>query len=154
MRALAFASAFLCTVSCAARGTAAPSVDANANVVVPYKVAGGGEIRFTVKPRYTVGGPVSFDLDISAGDAQILGPLSGVVLQSDLGGEQTIRHLAPEEVPALEVAPGKRGHATVTWDAKRDDGYDVIAATYSLALDFIIGGTNVRLGTTLELRAR
>ena len=140
---------------CAACAPSAParSLDPSAPVVIPYTVAGGGEIRFTVKPRYTVGGPVTFDLDVSAGSLQILGPLSGVVLQSDLAGEQTVRHLAPQELQTLEVSPGTRGHATVTWDGKRDDGYDVPAATYSLALDFIVGGVNARLGTTLELRA-
>jgi len=140
---------------CAACAPSAParSLDPNAPLVLPYKVAGGGEIRFTVKSRYTVGGPVSFDLDISAGSEQVIGPLSGIVLQSDLAGEQTIRHLKPAELQVLEVAPGTRAHATVTWDGKRDDGYDVPAATYSLALDFIVGGVNARLGTTLELRA-
>ena len=134
------------------RGPAAPSADPNASVVVPYKVAGGGEIRFTVKPRYTVGGPVMFDLDISAGSEQVIGPLSGIVLESDLVGEQTVRHLRPGDLQTLQVAPGARAHTTVTWDGKRDDGFAIPAATFSLALDFIVGGANERLGTTIEVR--
>jgi len=139
---------------CAACAPSAParSLDPNAPLVLPYKVAGGGEIRFTVKSRYTVGGPVSFDVDISAGSEQVIGPLSGIVLQSDLAGEQTVRHLQPQELDTLEVPPGGKAHATITWDGKRDDGFAVPAATFSLALDFIVGGVNTRLGTTIEVR--
>jgi hypothetical protein len=139
---------------CAACAPSAParSLDPNAPVVVPYRVAGGGEIRFTVKPRYAVGGPVTFDLDISAGSVQVIGPLSGVVLESDLAGEQTVRHLMSRDLSVLEVAPGAKAHTTVTWDGKRDDGFAVPAATFSLALDFIVGGANERYGTTVEVR--
>src|SRR5438552_11582854 len=69
------------------------SLDPNAPIVIPYKVDGGGEIRFTVRPRYFVGESVTLDLDVTAGSVAIRGPLAGRVLQSDLGGEQTIRHL-------------------------------------------------------------
>jgi hypothetical protein len=95
---------------------------------------------------------VSFDLDISAGSQQVIGPLSGIVLESDLAGEQTVRHLTPRDLRTLEVAPGAKAHTTVMWDGKRDDGFAVHAATFSLALDFIVGGDNTRLGTTIEVR--
>jgi len=130
------------------------SADASANVVVPYKVAGGGEIRFTLKPRYTIGGPAAFALDVSAGSAEVIGPLSGIVLGADLPGEQTVRHLAPDELQTLDVPPGQRGKTTIDWDAKTDDGYDVPAGTYNVSLDFVVGGVNQRVAVTLELRAR
>src|SRR5439155_513227 len=87
------------------------------------------------------------------GSEQVIGPLSGIVLESDLVGEQTVRHLRPGDLQTLEVAPGARAHTTVTWDGKRDDGFAIPAATFSLALDFIVGGANERLGTTILVLA-
>lgn len=137
----------------AACASAVPGASASpAAVVVPYQIAGGGEIRFTVQPRYPVGGPVTIVLDISAGTQQVIGPLSGIVLQSDLAGEQTVRHLQPRDLAVLEVPPGGKAHSTITWDGKRDDGFAVPAATLSMAFDFIVGGVNSRLGTTIEVR--
>ncbi|HKW77912.1 MAG TPA: hypothetical protein VJQ09_02365 [Candidatus Limnocylindria bacterium] len=132
--------------------TLAPgSLDPNAAVVVPYQVAGGGEIRFTVRPRYTEGQPVAFDLDLRAGTQQIIGPVSGQVLESALSGEQTVRRFAASELPTAEVAPGKSARVTVTWDGQADGGGFVAAQTYSLALDFIVGGDLQRRGTVIEV---
>jgi hypothetical protein len=155
-RIVALAVGLVACASWALTCTRAPEPPAStstaAAVIVPYKVAGGGEIRFTVQPRYQVGGVVKVDLDITAGTQQVIGPLSGIVLQSDLAGEQTVRHLEPSALDTLEVPAGGKAHSTVTWDGKRDDGFAVPAATFSLALDFIIGGDTTRLGTTIEVR--
>jgi hypothetical protein len=150
--ALGLAACAPWALACARPPAPSATTSAPAAVIVPYKVAGGGEIRFTVKPRYPVGGPVIFDLDITAGAQQVLGPLSGIVLESDLAGEQTVRHLKPSDLETLEVPAGGKAHGSVTWDGKRDDGFAVPAATFSLALDFIVGGDNIRLGTTIEVR--
>ena len=130
------------------------SLDPNAPVVIPYKVDGGGEIRFTVQPRYAVGDPITFDLDITAGSLAIRGPLAGRVLQSDLGGEQTIRRLGAVGLGGVDVAAGQREHTTVTWDGKDDAGNAVKKDTYSLSLDFIVGTKTVTLGSVIEVRER
>jgi hypothetical protein len=150
--ALGLAACAAWALTCAHAPSPPVAVSATPVVIVPYKIAGGGEIRFTVQPRYAVGGPVSFDLDITAGSQQVIGPLSGIVLESDLAGEQTVRHLPPSDLDTLEVPPGGKAHGSVTWDGKRDDGSAVPGATFSLALDFIVGGDNIRLGTTIEVR--
>jgi hypothetical protein len=130
------------------------SLDPNAPVVIPYKADGGGEVRFTVQPRYFVGEPIRFDLDITAGTLGIRGPLAGRVLRSDLGGEQTIRRLGATGLGGVDVAPGQREHTTVTWDGKDDDGVMAKKGTYSLSLDFIVGTKATSLGTVIEVRER
>src|SRR6266702_3609923 len=148
-------SALLLVLALAACQTAAPaarSIDPNADVVVPYAVSGGGEVRFTVHPRYAVGEPITFTLDIRAGTAPIRGPLSGRVLASALAsGEELIRTLGPAGLGGVEVAPGKSAHTTVTWDGRDDKGEPVPAETYSLALDFIVGEQPLRLGSVIEI---
>lgn len=129
------------------------SVDPGANVVVPYPVAGGGQIRFTVRPRYLVGGPIVVDLDLTAGSAAIRGPISARVFASDLEGERTVRALAGSELAAAEVASGQTRHLQFTWDGRDTTGAFVAAETYSLSLDFIVGGDSVRLGSVIEVRA-
>lgn len=148
------ASMVACAMACGPGNTPVRSLDPNAPVVVPYKVAGGGEIRFTVQPRYPVGAPIAVELDITAGSQGIRGPISGHVLQSDLGGEQTIRRFAPGELGGVDVAAGQSTHATVTWDGKDDKGTQVKEETYSLTLDFLVGGSSLALGTVIEMRAR
>jgi hypothetical protein len=130
------------------------SVDPNAPIVIPYKVDGGGEIRFTVQPRYVVGEAVRLDLDVTAGSLAIRGPLAGRVLQSDLAGEQTIRRLGAVGLGGVDVAAGQREHTTVTWDGKDDSGAAVKKDTYSLSLDFIVGTKTVTLGSVVEVRER
>ena len=130
------------------------SLDPNAPVVIPYRVDGGGEIRFTVQPRYLVGEPITFDVDVTAGSLGIRGPLAGRVLQSDLGGEQTIRRLGAVGLGGVDVAAGQREHTTVTWDGKDDGGKAVKKDTYSVSLDFIVGTKTMTLGTVIEVRER
>ena len=116
-------------------------------------MAGGGEIRFTVQPRYAAGKPVTIALDLSAGSTAIRGPVSGLILASEMAGEQTIRHLSATDLPATTVAAGERVHTTVTWDGLGDTGDVMPARTYALSLDFVIGSETKRFGTVLELRA-
>ena len=144
--------ALLLAAACQSSQAPVRSLDPNAPVVIPYKVDGGGEVRFTVQPRYFVGDPVTFDLDITAGTLAIRGPLAGRVLQSDLGGEQTIRRLDSVGLGGVDVAAGGRQHTSVTWDGKDDHGVPVKKDTYSLSLDFIVGTKNVALGTVIEVR--
>jgi hypothetical protein len=146
--------ALLVVVSCQPSQPPVRSVDPNAPIVIPYKVDGGGEIRFTVQPRYFVGEPVKLDLDITAGSLGIRGPLAGRVLQSDLGGEQTIRRLGAVGLGGVDIDPGQRQHTTVTWDGKDDSGTAVKKDTYSLSLDFIVGAKTVTLGSVIEVRER
>ena len=141
--------------ACQSPAPAPRTLDPNADVVIPYAVSGGGEVRFTVHPRYAVGGPVSFDLDIHAGTLQIRGPLSGRVLASELeSGEQLIRTLGPAGLGGVDVAPGMTAHTTVTWDGRSDTGEVVPAQTYSLSLGFIAGDQPLRIGTVIEIRAQ
>ena len=153
-RSAAILLALLVIVACQPVLAPVRSLDPNAPVVIPYKVEGGGEIRFTVQPRYFVGEAVTFDLDVTAGSLGIRGPLAGRVLQSDLGGEQTIRRLGAVGLGGVDVAAGQREHTTVTWDGKDDSGNAVKKDTYSLSLDFIIGTKTMSLGTVLEVRER
>jgi hypothetical protein len=143
----------LALAACQAAPPPTRSIDPNAPVVIPYKVAGGGEIRFTVQPRYALGAPIALDLDITAGSQGIRGPIGGHVLQSDLAGEQTIRRFAPGELGGVELAAGQTTHTTVRWDGKDDKGTPVKQDTYSLSLDFVVGGTSVALGSVIEVRA-
>jgi hypothetical protein len=140
--------------ACSAGTPPARSIDPNAPIVIPYKVDGGGEIRFTVQPRYFVGDPVKIDLDLTAGTVGIRGPLAGRVLQSALGGEQTIRRLGATGLGGVDVDPGQREHTSVTWDGKDDSGVAVRRDTYSLSLDFIIGTKTMSLGSVIEVRER
>ena len=146
--------AFLIT-ACAPRGPSAASADPNASVVVPYKVAGDGEVRFTVRPRYTTGGAVAIQVDIKSGTLQIIGPLSGAIFYHDgAAPDQVARRLDAAQLPGVDVQPGKSAHATITWDGKYETGEYVGAGTYSLALDFIVGGDVKRLGTVVEIAAQ
>jgi len=131
------------------------SLDPDADVVVPYAVSGGGEVRFTVHPRYAAGGPVTVTLDIRAGSVEIRGPLAGQVLASELeSGEQLVRNLTPDDINGTSVRPGQRDHIQVTWDGRNDKGEFVPAQTYSLSLFFVIGDAPQRLGTVIEMKAR
>src|SRR5207249_1277014 len=76
--------ALVAVIACQPSQAPVRSLDPNAPIVIPYKVDGGGEIRFTVRPRYFVGESVTLDLDVTAGSLAIRGPLAGRVLQSDL----------------------------------------------------------------------
>ena len=154
-RSLLIAALVTLGVACGPSQAPVRSLDPNAPVVIPYKVEGGGEIRFTVQPRYFVGEPITFDLDVTAGSLGIRGPLAGRVLQSDLAtGEQTIRRLAAADVGGIDVAQGQREHTTVTWDGKDDSGRAVKKDTYSVSLDFIIGTKTMTLGTVISVRER
>jgi len=124
------------------------------SAVVPYKVAGDGEVRFTVRPRYTAGSAVAIQLNIRSGTLQIIGPLSGAIFYHDgATPDQVARRLDAAQLPGVDVQPGKSAHATITWDGKYETGEYVRAGTYSLALDFIVGGDVKRVGTVLEIAA-
>ena len=154
-KVVAFLVALAVSLAACQNGPApARSLDPNAPVVIPYPVAGGGQVRFTVRPRYVVGEPIAVDLDITAGRQAIRGPLSGHVLQSDLGGEQTIRRFDAAGLGRVDVAPGQKAHTTVTWDGKDDTGSFVKQDTYSLSLDLVVGSEPVRLGTVIEVRQK
>jgi hypothetical protein len=140
-------------VACRPGPAPARSLDPDAPVIVTHPVSGGGQVRFTVQPRYLVGGPIAFDLDVSAGTDPIRGPFAGHALQSDLGGEQTIRRFGPGELATVDVAPGRTAHATIVWDGKDDQGALLKAETYSLSLDFVVGDHAQRVGTVIQMRA-
>ncbi len=153
-RSSAAALAVALLAACQAAQPVARSLDPNAPVVIPYKVDGGGEIRFTVLPRYAAGGPVVLALDVTAGSVGIRGPVAARVLQSDLAtGEQTVRRFAAGSA-AVDVAAGTREHTTITWDGKNDAGAFVKAETYSVSLDFIVGAKTVALGSGIDVRDR
>jgi hypothetical protein len=142
-------------IACQTAAPAARSLDPNADVVVPYAVSGGGEVRFTVHPRYAPGEPVTLAIDIRAGSQLIRGPLAGRVLASEVAtGEQLVRNLAPDDLGGTDVAPGKRAHVDVTWDGRDDKGVLVPAQTYTLSLYFVVGEQPQRLGTIIEIRPR
>jgi hypothetical protein len=146
---------FLCvfvSVSCQPAPTPVRSLDPSAPVTLSYAVAGGGQIRLTVQPRYVVGKPIAFEVDISAGTVTIRGPVTGHVLQSDLAGEQTIRRFGPGELAGADAPPGGGAHVTIVWDGKDDKGQGVKAGTYSFSMDFIIGTSTQALGTVIEVR--
>ncbi|HEY3218386.1 MAG TPA: hypothetical protein VGK15_04785, partial [Candidatus Limnocylindria bacterium] len=145
----------LWTAACGASNPPPRSLDPNADVVIPYAVSGGGEVRFTVHPRYAVGEPVTLTLDIRSGTLRVRGPLSGRVLASELeSSEQLVRTLGPAGLGGVDVAPGGTAHTTVTWDARNDEGMLVAARTYSLSLDFIVGEQPLRIGSVIEIRPR
>jgi hypothetical protein len=150
------AFALLLVLAACQSGSPPPrSIDPNADVVIPYAVSGGGEVRFTVHPRYAVGEPVTFSLDIRAGTVRVRGPLSGRVLASELAsGEQPMRTLGPAGLGGVDVDPGGTARTVVIWDARSDKGEFVPAQTYSLSLDFIVGEQPLRLGSVIEIRAR
>jgi hypothetical protein len=152
MRPIAIAVAVLLASACQPASPPLRSLDPNAPVTLSYAVAGGGQIRLTVQPRYLVGKPIAFEVDISAGTVGIRGPVSGHVLQSDLAGEQTIRRFGPVELSGADAPPGGGAHATVVWDGKDDKGQSVKAETFSFSMDFIVGTTTQALGTTIEVR--
>lgn len=129
------------------------SLDPNADVVVPYPVAGGGEIRFTVRPRYDVGRPITIDLDVSAGATSLRGPVAARILASGLEGERLVRTFTASEFATTTVEPRQRAHVRFTWDGRQTTGAAAPAGTYSLSLDFVIGDEVVRLGTVIEVRA-
>ncbi|HZP96492.1 MAG TPA: hypothetical protein VFC31_09185 [Candidatus Limnocylindria bacterium] len=150
--ALLLASAVaLTTASCGPPAAPARSVDPNADVVVPYSVAGGGVVRLTVRPRYLVGQPITLTIDYIAGSRPIRGPLSGRVLASGLEGEKVVRTFAPAALDAVDIAPGQTGHSAVTWDGRDDAGVPLPADTYSLALDFVIGEEPARFGSVIQI---
>lgn len=128
-----------------------PSLDANLPIAQTYPVAGGGEIRVTVAPRYPVGQPVVVQLVVTAGTSAIRGPVGARVLSSGIEGEKTIRTLAPAALDARTVAPGTRVMSAITWDGRTDAGDVSPKDTYTLVLDFIVGVDPVRMGTTIEL---
>jgi len=145
----------LALAACQTATPAARSLDPNADVVVPYAVSGGGEIRFLVHSRYAVGSPVTLALDVRAGSQLIRGPLAGRVLASAAAtGEELVRNLAPEDLGGTDVRPGQSTHIQVTWDGRDDKGELVGAQTYSLSLFFIVGDQPQRLGTVIEMRPR
>ncbi len=138
-------------LGCQPSAPAARTLDPNADVVVPYPVAGGGTVRFTVRPRYAVGQPITIRIDVIAGSVEIRGPLSGRVLGSGLEGEKTIRTFGPGTVETVDIAPDQTGHAMITWDGRADDGTEVPAETYSAAFDFVIGGEATRFGSVIQV---
>jgi hypothetical protein len=152
-RAAALLFVFVTVVACRPGPAPLRSLDPNADVVVPYSVSGGGEIRFTVHPRYDVGRPITFELDITAGVDRIRGPISGRVLASGLEGERLVRQFAAGDLDPREAFAGQKVHVTVVWDGRDSDGKLVPAETYSLSLDFLIGEQTQRLGSVIEVRA-
>ena len=152
MRSLMLVLAMLAAGACTSSAPPARSLDPNAPVTLSYTVAGGGQIRLTVQPRYYVGKPIAFEVDISAGTVGIRGPVTGHVLQSDLAGEQTIRRFAPGELGGADASPGGGAHVTVVWDGKDDKGQSVKQETYSFSMDFIVGTSTQALGTGIEVR--
>ena len=139
-------------LSCQSAPSPVRSLDPNAPMTLAYPVTGGGQIRLTVQPRYLVGKPIAFEVDISAGTVGVRGPVSGHVLQSALAGEQTIRRFGPGELGGADAPPGGGAHVTIAWDGKDDKGQNVRAETFSFSMDFIIGTTTQTLGTTIEVR--
>jgi hypothetical protein len=140
-------------LSACAQPAPRPSVDPHADVVVRYAVAGGGQIVFTVKARYTVGSPVAIGLDITAGSVAVRGPFAGRVLVSGLEGEQVIRAFSAAELGGGEVLPGTSRHVQIVWDATDSEGQAAPPETYGLTLDFIVGDEARRLGTVFDVRA-
>ena len=138
----------LALVSCQPASSPSRSLDPNAPVTLAYSVAGGGQIRLTVQPRYLVGRAITFEVDVSAGTVGIRGP----VLQSDLAGEQTIRRFGPGELGGADALPGGGAHATIVWDGKDDKGQSVRAQTFSFSMDFTVGTSMQTLGTAIEVR--
>lgn len=141
----------LVAAACRPAPPAVRSVDPDADVVVTYQVAGGGTIRFTVRPRYVAGDPVTLTVDVGAGSIPIRGPLSGRILGSGLEGEKVVRTLGPGTLAPVDVAAGRTARTTVVWDARDDGGTQVRADTYSAAFDFAVGGESVRFGSVIQI---
>ena len=139
-------------LSCQPAPSPVRSLDPSAPVTLSYAVAGGGQIRLTVQPRYDIGKPIAFEVDISAGTVGIRGPVTAHVLQSDLAGEQTIRRFGPGELGGADASPGGGAHVTVVWDGKDDKGQSVKAETFSFSMDFVVGTSTQSLGTAIEVR--
>lgn len=139
-------------VSCRPAPSPVRSLDPSAPVTLSYAVAGGGQIRLTVQPRYDAGRPIAFEVDVSAGTVGIRGPIAAHVLQSDLAGEQTIRRFGPGELGAADAAPGGGAHVTIVWDGKDGQGQSVRAQTFSFSMDFVVGTATQTLGTAIEVR--
>ena len=78
--AAALVTAVVLLAACPAASAPVRSLDPNADVVVRYAVAGGGEVRFTVHPRYMTSQPVAVDLDLIAGAIALGGPVSESVV--------------------------------------------------------------------------
>ncbi len=142
-------------VALACRAGPAPvrSLDPNADVVVPYAVAGGGEVRLTVHPRYVTGQPILVALDLTAGTVSVRGPISGRVIASGLDRERVVRVFAPADLAAAELGPGQKRRVELVWDFRDASGAFVAAETYSLSLDFLVDGDPVRVGSVIEVRA-
>lgn len=151
--AAALISAVVLLGACRPAPTPVRSLDPNADVVVPYAVAGAGEIRFTVHPRYVSGQPVFVALDLTAGTLALRGPVSARILASGIEGERVVRAFAPSELGAAEVGPGEKRHLQLVWDGRDANGAFVAAETYSLSVDFLVEGEPVRLGSVIEVRA-
>lgn len=129
----------------------APTLDPSADIVLRYPVAGGGELTFTVRPGYDPDGPIAFTVDVRAGDEPIRGPVAGRVLFSGVEGEVVIRELGASSLGAVEVAPGRSARVTVTWDGRDETGDLVPPESYSVTLDFVVGGETRRVGTLLRI---
>src|SRR4029079_19266678 len=136
-------------LSCQATPSPVRSLDPNAPVTLAYPVTGGGQIRVTVQPRYLVGQPIAFEVDISAGTVGVRGPVSGHVLQSALAGAQTIRRFGPGELSGADAPPGGGAHVTIVWDGKDDKGQSVRAETFSFSIVFFVGTTARALASTI-----
>lgn len=128
----------------------APTLDPNADVILRYSVAGGGEIVFTVRPGYPRGQPVELTVALRAGAEAIRGPLTGRVLFSGIEGEQIVRDLGPSLRP-VDVPAGTTSRVTVSWDARDARGELVPAESYSVTLDFLVGPETTRVGTVLRI---
>lgn len=133
--------------------TPAPTRQPNAPIVERYPIAGGGEIVITVQPRYVVGQPIVVRVAVSAGTTAVRGPITGRVVSSGFAGERVIRTLALTSLDGTTVEPHATRDLSVTWDGKTDEGTVAPRDTYNMTLDFVVGETSVRVGTTLELAA-
>lgn len=129
----------------------ARTVDPNAALVQTYPVAGGGEVRLTVRRRYSVGQPVVVPVAITAGTRAIRGPVGARVLSSGFEGEKVIRTIAPGALVDQTVAPGARASFALTWDGRTDEEAVAPKDTYTLTLDLVVGEEPARLGTTIEI---
>lgn len=141
----------LVVAACRPAAPPARTLDPDADVVITYQVAGGGTIRFTVRPRYIAGQPVTLTVDVGAGSVPIRGPLSGRILGSGLEGEKVVRTFGPGTLAPVDVAADGTARTTVLWDGRDDEGTPVRADTYSAAFDFAVGGEAVRFGSVIQI---
>ena len=149
--ALTLLLALAALVSACAAPAPRASVDPNAPIVQTYQVAGGGEIRVTVQPRYPGGRPIVLQLAVVAGAREVRGPVAARVLSSGIEGERLIRTLAPSSLGGQTVPPGARATVAVTWDGRTDAGDLAPKDTYTLTLDFVVGEDPLRVGSTIEI---